>query len=134
MDLAQKDMQMVTLMLVNSLKIDQMDKDNITIIMVIFIKDYFLTDLNMEMDILNVQIKLTKVNFEIKKSVVMGNKQMKKENYIKVTFKMVLNMDMANCLQMESLQKAIGLMVNLFTLRWGRLYKINLTDSNQLLI
>lgn len=134
MDLAQKDMQMVTLMLVNSLKIDQMDKDNITIIMVIFIKDYFLTDLNMEMDILNVQIKLTKVNFEIKKSVVMGNKQMKKENYIKVTFKMVLNMDMANCLQMESLQKAIGLMVNLFKLRWGRLYKINLTDSNQLLI
>lgn len=134
MDLAQKDMQMVTLMLVNSLKIDQMDKDNITIIMVIFIKDYFLTDLNMEMDILNVQIKLIKVNFEIKKSVVMGNKQMKKENYIKVTFKMVLNMDMANCLQMESLQKAIGLMVNLFKLRWGRLYKINLTDSNQLLI
>ena len=134
MDLAQKDMQMVTLMLVSSLKIDQMDKDNITIIMAIFIKDYFLTDLNMEMDILNVQIKLTKVNFEIKKSVVMGNKQMKKENYIKVTFKMVLNMDMANCLQMESLQKAIGLMVNLFKLRWGRLYKINLTDSNQLLI
>jgi hypothetical protein len=95
-------------MSVNSPKIGQMGKDNITIIMVIFIKDYFLTDLNMAMDILKVQIKLIKANFGIKKSVVMGSKQMRMENYIKAIFKMVLNMDMVNSSRMEFLQKVIG--------------------------
>lgn len=99
---------MATLMLANSAKIGQMGKDNITITMVTFIKDYFLTDLNMVMDILKVQIKPIKANFEIKKSVVMGSKQMRMESYIKAIFKMVLNMGMVNSLWMEFLQKAIG--------------------------